>query len=37
MAYFNYFPEIAYDIRGKKDNVRIDFVTKILVRSRKKL
>ena len=37
MAYFNYFPEIAYDIRGKKDNVRIDFVTNILVRARKKL
>ena len=37
MAYFNYFPEIAYDVRGKKDNVRIDFVTNILVRARKKL
>ena len=37
MAYFNYFPEIAYDIRGKKDNLRIDFVTNILVRARKKL
>ena len=37
MAYFNYFPEIAYDIRGKKDNVRIDFVTNILVRARKKI
>ena len=37
MAYFNYFPEIAYDVRGKKDNVRIDFVTNILVRARKKI
>ena len=37
MAYFNYFPEIAYDVRGKKDNLRIDFVTNILVRARKKL
>jgi hypothetical protein len=37
MAYFNYFPEIAYDVRGKKNNVRIDFVTNILVRARKKI
>ena len=37
MAYFNYFPEIVYDVRGKKDNVRIDFVTNILVRARKKI
>ena len=37
MAYFNYFPEIAYDVRGKKDNVRSDFVTNILVRARKKI
>jgi len=37
MAYFNYFPEIVYDIRGKKDNVRLDAVTNILVRARKKL
>ena len=37
MAYFNYFPIIGYDVRGKKDNLRIDTVTNILVRIRKKL
>ena len=37
MAYFKYFPEIVYDVRGKKDNLRLDFITNILVRVRKKL
>ncbi len=37
MAYFKYFPEIVYDVRGKKDDLRLDFITNILVRVRKKL
>ena len=37
MAYFKYFPVIAYDVRGKKNQVQIDFITNILVRVRKKL
>ena len=37
MAYFKYFPTITYDIRGKKNQFQIDFITNILVRIRKKL
>ena len=37
MAYFNYFPEIVYDVRGIKNNQRIQVITNILVRVRKKL
>jgi hypothetical protein len=37
MAYFNYFPKIGYDVRGEKNNVRIEFITNILTRTRKKL
>ena len=37
MAYFNYFPQIAYDVRGKKDKLRISVITNVLVRNRKKL
>lgn len=37
MAYFTYFPTIAYDVRGDKNKIRIDRVTNVLVRARKKL
>ena len=37
MAYFNYFPIIEYDVRGKKNNPRFDAITNVLVRNRKKL
>lgn len=37
MAYFNYFPTIGYDIRGIKNQTRIDAITNVLVRVRKKL
>ena len=37
MAYFNYFPKIVYDVRGVKNNVRIEIITNVLVRARKKL
>ena len=37
MAYFKYFPTITYDVRGKKNQFQIDFITNILVRIRKKL
>ena len=37
MAYFNYFPIIAYDVRGEKNNVRIQPITNLLTRTRKKL
>ena len=37
MAYFNYFPTIVYDVRGDKNNIRIDRITNVLVRARKKL
>jgi hypothetical protein len=37
MAYFNYFPSISYDVRGDKNQVRIDRITNVLVRARKKL
>ena len=37
MAYFNYFPIIEYDVRGKKNNPRFDAITNALVRNRKKL
>lgn len=37
MAYFNYFPKISYDVRGKKNDLRLDTITNILIRNRKKL
>ena len=37
MAYFNYFPKIAYDVRGDKNNIRIDRITNVLARIRKKV
>lgn len=37
MAYFNYFPTTVYDVRGDKNNIRIDRITNVLVRARKKL
>jgi len=37
MAYFNYFPTINYDVRGKKNDPRFDVITNVLVRNRKKL
>ena len=27
MAYFEYFPTIAYDVRGTKDDENIQFIT----------
>ena len=32
MAYFRYYPTIAYDIRGVEDDSRHDWVTNILAR-----
>ena len=32
MAYFKYYPKLAYDIRGVEDSERHDFVTNILAR-----
>lgn len=37
MAYFNYFPEIAYDVRGIKNQENYQLLTNVLVRIRKKL
>ena len=37
MAYFNYFPEIAYDVRGDKKKPQRQAITNILIRIRKKL
>ena len=37
MAYFQYFPEINYDVRGTKNDVSLQRITNILVRVRKKL
>tara|TARA_B100000029_G_C17517579_1_gene938688 strand:- start:272 stop:763 length:492 start_codon:yes stop_codon:yes gene_type:complete len=37
MAYFNYFPTVGYDVRGRKDKIKFDLVTNVLVRIRKKL
>ena len=37
MAYFSYFPTIAYDVRGTKNDENIQFITNILTRVRKKL
>jgi len=37
MAYFEYFPTIGYDVRGEKNNVRVQSITNVLVRIRKKL
>ncbi len=37
MAYFEYFPTIGYDVRGEKNNVRVQSITNVLVRIRKKM
>ena len=37
MAYFEYFPTIGYDVRGEKNNVRVQAITNVLVRIRKKM
>ena len=37
MAYFKYFPQMVYDARSTKNELRLDAVTNILVRVRKKL
>ena len=37
MAYFEYFPVIGYDVRGEKNNSRVQAITNVLVRIRKKL
>ena len=37
MAYFTYFPVIAYDVRGTKNNENVQLITDILKRVRKKL
>ena len=37
MAYFSYFPTIGYDVRGEKNNVRVQSITNVLVRIRKKM
>ena len=37
MSYFTYFPTTAYDVRGDKNKLRIDRITNVLVRARKKL
>ena len=37
MAYFKYFPQINYDVRGTKNNINLQRITNILTRVRKKL
>jgi len=37
MAYFKYFPTIAYDVRGTKNDINVQSITNILTRVRKKL
>jgi hypothetical protein len=37
MSYFTYFPTTVYDVRGDKNKIRIDRITNVLVRARKKL
>jgi hypothetical protein len=37
MAYFEYFPTIGYDVRGEKNNLRVQSITNVLVRIRKKM
>ena len=37
MAYFEYFPTIGYDVRGEKNNERVQSITNVLVRIRKKM
>ena len=37
MAYFDYFPVIGYDVRGEKTNSRVQGITNVLIRVRKKL
>jgi len=37
MAYFNYFPTIVYDVRGKKNDAQFQKITNLLKRVRKKI
>jgi hypothetical protein len=37
MAYFEYFPTIEYDVRSVKNDRRVEQITNVLVRARKKL
>ncbi len=37
MAYFSYFPKIDYDVRGEKNNIRVQKITNVLIRIRKKM
>ncbi len=37
MAYFDYLPIIGYDVRGDKNKIRVELITNILIRVRKKL
>jgi len=37
MAYFSYFPTIGYDVRGEKNNIRVQNITNVLIRIRKKM
>jgi len=37
MAYFSYFPKIGYDVRGEKNNPRVQAITNVLTRIRKKM
>ena len=37
MAYFEYFPTIGYDVRSEKNNLRVQSITNVLVRIRKKM
>jgi len=37
MAYFSYFPTIGYDVRGEKNNIRVQKITNVLIRIRKKM
>lgn len=37
MAYFQYFPQITYDVRGDKKTIRSEIITNVLVRVRKKI
>ena len=37
MAYFSYFPTIGYNVRGEKNNERVQSITNVLVRIRKKM
>jgi hypothetical protein len=37
MAYFEYFPTIGYDVRGEKNTRRVQAITNVLIRVRKKM